>query len=100
MIELLGEVLRVVEHTGAKVGLYLNARTEKADTPEKSAEYHRQHDIKHRSTDMLNEKGHIEGYGSTVYLHLTKLKAVDHHTIKLGYLKLEHINQKECQYTE
>ena len=94
-------MLRMVEHTGTQRRLYLDARTEKAYTPKESAEYHCKHNIEHRSADLLNEEVHIKGHYDTALKHdLAAFKAVDYHTVELGYLKLEKVYEQKRQNAE
>ena len=89
MVELLGKILRMVEHSRSQVGLHLNACAKEADTPEEAAEHHYQHDIKHGSADLVNEEMHIEGQNLTaLHNNLAIFDAVNNHSVQLGNLQL------------
>ena len=91
----------MVEHTGAEVGLHLYARTEKAYTPEETAEHHCKDDVKHGSADLLHQKVHIKGQHLTAFhYHLAAVNAVDDHTVKLGDLQLKKVYEQKRQNAE
>ena len=90
----------MVEHTGAKIGFYPDSRAEKTYTPKESAKYHSEYDIKHRTAYLLYEEIHIKGHRYPVDLNLTEFDTVYNHAVKLGNLKLEHIDEKQSQNTK
>jgi hypothetical protein len=90
----------VIEHTTAKIGLEKNSRTEKTNSPKKSAKHDYQNDENHRQTDFIKQKCHIECALHAIDHDYAVVYTVYYHSVQLRYLKMKTVNEEERYESE
>ena len=96
----LGQVLAVVEHPVAQLGLHPDGRPEKADAPQKPADHHGYDDADHGQADVLHQHGLVERGGDAPHQHLPAVDPVDEHPVQLGDDQLHIVHQDQRRNAE
>jgi hypothetical protein len=100
LIIILTKLAATVEHSVSKIGLDPYTASEKAYSPQKSAEDHCQNNEQKRSANFVKQKIHIEGLLYAVDDNKALVNAVDNRAVNLGYDKLHIIDKHERKHTE
>ena len=95
LVELAGQVLGVVEHLVAQVGLHLDGRAENAHPPQKAAEYHGDDNPHHGQADAVQQEVHVKGDCRAVHDDIALVHAVDDLLVQVGDDELDIVHQDQ-----